>query len=71
MQEALDRKLCNLVDIMDYHRAVQRGALPIAVCVKAAVRLCRLAVLTTFPTLGLTGSARDYLNAPIDTWLTF
>jgi hypothetical protein len=27
--------------------------------------------LTAFAEVGLAGSARDYLNAPIDTWLTF
>src|SRR5271166_5953486 len=32
---------------------------------------CGFAVLTSFPEVGLAGSARDYLNAPIDTWLTF
>ena len=32
---------------------------------------CGFAALTAFPGLGLAGSARDYLNAPIDTWLTF
>jgi hypothetical protein len=32
---------------------------------------CGLATLATFPVMGLAGSARDYLNAPIDTWLTF
>ncbi len=31
---------------------------------------CGLAALA-FPRVGLAGSARDYLNAPIDTWLTF
>ena len=41
------------------------------VCFKAAVLLCALAVLTIFPGTGLAGSARDYLNAPIDSWLTF
>jgi hypothetical protein len=40
-------------------------------CFKAAGLFCALAVLTTFPGLGLAGSARDYLNAPIDSWLTF
>jgi hypothetical protein len=38
---------------------------------KAAVLLCGLVVLTTFSSTGLAGSARDYLNAPIDSWLTF
>jgi hypothetical protein len=32
---------------------------------------CGLAALTAFPGTGLVGSARDYLNAPIDTWLMF
>jgi Putative MetA-pathway of phenol degradation len=32
---------------------------------------CGLATVATFPVMGLAGSARDYLNAPIDTWLTF
>ena len=41
------------------------------VCFKAAFLLCSLAVLTIFPGTGLAGSARDYLNAPIDSWLTF
>jgi hypothetical protein len=38
---------------------------------KAAVLLCASTVMTTFPGSGLAGSARDYLNAPIDSWLTF
>jgi hypothetical protein len=29
------------------------------------------AALAAFPGTGWAGSARDYLNAPIDTWLTF
>jgi hypothetical protein len=33
--------------------------------------LCGLAALTAFPRVGLAGSARDYLNAPIDSWLAF
>lgn len=33
--------------------------------------VCGLAALTAVPGIGLAGSARDYLNAPIDTWLTF
>jgi hypothetical protein len=37
---------------------------------KAAVLLCAIAALTTLPGTGLAGSARDYLNAPIDSWLT-
>jgi hypothetical protein len=37
----------------------------------AAALLCGFAALTAFPGMGLAGSARDYLNAPIDTWLTF
>jgi len=45
--------------------------IPGGACLNAAVLLCALAVLTTFPSAGLAGSARDYLNAPIDTWLTF
>src|SRR5215471_3094858 len=44
---------------------------PDMVLLKAAVLLCGIAVLTTFPSTGLAGSARDYLNAPIDSWLTF
>jgi hypothetical protein len=32
---------------------------------------CGLAALTAFAGMGLAGSARDYLNAPIDSWLTF
>ena len=27
--------------------------------------------MVSVPQTGLAGSARDYLNAPIDTWLTF
>ena len=27
--------------------------------------------MVSVPQMGLAGSARDYLNAPIDTWLTF
>ena len=27
--------------------------------------------MVSIPQMGLAGSARDYLNAPIDTWLTF
>jgi hypothetical protein len=38
---------------------------------KAAFLLCGVAALTTFPGTGLAGSARDYLNAPVDSWLTF
>ena len=41
---------------------------PDMVLLKAAVLLCGIAVLTTFPSTGLAGSARDYLNAPIDSW---
>lgn len=37
----------------------------------AAALLCGFAALTAFPGMGLAGSARDYLNAPVDTWLTF
>ena len=33
--------------------------------------LCGCAGLISIPRMGLAGSARDYLNAPIDTWLTF
>lgn len=32
---------------------------------------CGLAALIAFPGMAAAGSARDYLNAPIDTWLTF
>ena len=32
---------------------------------------CGLVVLTLPPRMASAGSARDYLNAPIDTWLTF
>ena len=32
---------------------------------------CGFAALTALLGMGLAGSARDYLNAPIDTWLTF
>jgi outer membrane putative beta-barrel porin/alpha-amylase len=32
---------------------------------------CGFAALAALPGMGLAGSARDYLNAPIDTWLTF
>ncbi len=32
---------------------------------------CGAAALLAIPRAGLAGSARDYLNAPIDTWLTF
>ena len=44
---------------------------PARVCLKAVVLFCGLAILTTFPSIGWAGSARDYLNAPINTWLTF
>jgi hypothetical protein len=33
--------------------------------------LCGCAGLISIPASGLAGSARDYLNAPIDTWMTF
>lgn len=33
--------------------------------------VCGFAGMTAFPRTGLAGSARDYLNAPIDTWLKF
>ncbi len=36
-----------------------------------AALLCGLVTLAAFPGAGSAGSARDYLNAPIDTWLTF
>jgi len=36
-----------------------------------AALLCGCAGLISVPRMGLAGSARDYLNAPIDTWLTF
>ncbi len=32
---------------------------------------CGLAALGSLPPAALAGSARDYLNAPIDTWMTF
>jgi hypothetical protein len=35
-----------------------------------AALLCGLAALT-IARMGSAGSARDYLNTPIDTWLTF
>jgi hypothetical protein len=37
---------------------------------ETAVLLFAIAAFTTFPGTGLAGSARDYLNAPIDSWLT-
>ncbi len=36
-----------------------------------AALLCGLVALASCPSAGLAGSARDYLNAPIDSWLTF
>jgi hypothetical protein len=36
-----------------------------------AVVVGACAALVSIPRTGLAGSARDYLNAPIDTWLTF
>jgi hypothetical protein len=36
-----------------------------------AALLCGFAAVMSIPRTGLAGSARDYLNAPIDTWLTF
>lgn len=36
-----------------------------------ATLLCGLVTLMALPRAGSAGSARDYLNAPIDTWLTF
>jgi hypothetical protein len=36
-----------------------------------AALLCGMAALTALPGSGWAGSARDYLSAPIDTWLTF
>lgn len=36
-----------------------------------AALLCGCVGLISIPRMGLAGSARDYLNAPIDTWLTF
>jgi hypothetical protein len=36
-----------------------------------AALFCGFATLTAFPGTASAGSARDYLNAPIDTWLTF
>ena len=61
-------KMCNLLKVnTESHPETN----PDRVLLKAAVLLCGIAVLTTFPTTGLAGSARDYLNAPIDSWLTF
>jgi hypothetical protein len=40
-----------------------KAALPVIV-------FCGLVALIAYPTLGSAGSARDYLNAPVDTWLT-
>jgi len=36
-----------------------------------AAVFCGFAALSALPTSGRAGSARDYLSAPIDTWLTF
>ena len=36
-----------------------------------AALLCGLAALAAFSGTGLAGSARDYLSAPVDIWLTF
>ena len=41
------------------------------VALAGAAVLCSLLGLTELPGLGWAGSARDYLSAPIDTWLTF
>jgi hypothetical protein len=44
---------------------------PAKVALARAAVLCGLLGLTAFPGSGWAGSARDYLSAPIDTWLTF
>jgi hypothetical protein len=44
---------------------------PFRVGVAVAALLFGVAVLTAWPRMARAGSARDYLNAPIDTWLTF
>lgn len=44
---------------------------PIAGAALAAALLCGVGALVALPGMGSAGSARDFLNAPIDTWLTF
>jgi hypothetical protein len=60
--------MCHLLKVNTESRPTTN---PGRVRLKAAGLLCAIAVLTTFPGTGLAGSARDYLNAPIDSWLTF
>jgi hypothetical protein len=61
-------KMCNLFNV---NAASILESNSERMCIKAAAFLCGLALLTMAPGMGLAGSARDYLNAPIDTWLTF
>ena len=60
--------MCNLLKVNTESRPTTN---PGRARLKAAVLLCAIAALTTPPGTGLAGSARDYLNAPIDSWLTF
>jgi hypothetical protein len=50
--------------VLAERRSVKAGLAAVAV-------FCGFAALSALPTSGRAGSARDYLSAPIDTWLTF
>jgi hypothetical protein len=49
---------------------LQPKALRRAGCFRSLATLCYVAALLLPPSIAHAGSARDYLNAPIDTWLT-
>jgi len=59
--------MCNLLKA---NTGSHRETNPDRIRLETAVLLFAIAALTTFPGTGLAGSARDYLNAPIDSWLT-
>ena len=59
--------MCNLLKA---NTGSHRETNPDRIRLETAVLLFAIAALTTFPGTGLAGSARDYLNAPIDSLLT-